>query len=98
MAVTSTWRRDGREPYFISPDKRLVAVDVRTTPTFQPGAPVTLFQTRVPTSGLPDSRNFYKASSDGQRFLISTMPALPNLKPLRVMLNCTDRGARDHSQ
>jgi hypothetical protein len=32
------------------PDKRLVAVDIKTTPMFQAGAPAALFQTRVPAS------------------------------------------------
>jgi Tol biopolymer transport system component len=85
------WRRDGRELFYISADKRVVAVDVRTTPTFQIGASTTLFRTTMAMRGLADVRNTYVASADGQRFLLSSVPSLSHSTTLRVMLNWSDR-------
>ena len=40
------WRRDGKEPYYISLDDTMMAVPVKSTAaTFEPGAAVALFQT-----------------------------------------------------
>ena len=89
-----TWRRDGRELYYISADKRLVAVDVRVTPTFQIGASTVLFRTTVASTGLGDARNNYLASADGQRFLVSSVPTQSRSVPLRVVLNWHEQSAR----
>jgi Tol biopolymer transport system component len=64
------WRADGRELYFISPDNKLMAVDVGTAAPFEPGAPHALFQTRI----LPpiEARNHYDAAGDGQRFVVNS--------------------------
>src|SRR5205823_13532678 len=40
------WRRDGREIYYLSEDRKLMAVSVGSGPSFD--VPKTLFQTRVP--------------------------------------------------
>jgi Tol biopolymer transport system component len=37
------WSRDGREIFYVSPDLRMMAVQVRTAPTVTLGAPTTLF-------------------------------------------------------
>jgi hypothetical protein len=84
-----TWRRDGRELYYLTPDKRLVAVEVQTTPTFQIGASTKLFLTAVPTTGLLEARNNYVPRADGQRFLISSLTRPAGATPLRVMLDWT---------
>jgi Tol biopolymer transport system component len=64
------WRRDGRELFFLAPDGKMMAVDVRLGETFEAGAPRTLFQAVAPTVDLGQ----YAATGDGQRFLIM-MPA-----------------------
>jgi Tol biopolymer transport system component len=64
-----SWRRDGKELYFIR-DRQLFAVDVRVTPNgIEHGTPKLLFTT---PSVLEIRRNRYVPSSDGQRFLIVT--------------------------
>ena len=63
------WHRDGKELFYMSGDKRLVAVEVKAGTSFEPGARNVLFQTRV--SGLVNARNHYVVSKDGQRFLIN---------------------------
>jgi serine/threonine protein kinase len=78
------WRADGREIYYLSEDRKLMAVAVGVGPSF--GVPKTLFQTRVP-EGVTSRRTHYVPSRDGQRFLINTQSsdALPN--PITVVLN-----------
>jgi hypothetical protein len=58
------WSRDGRELYFLSADRKLMAVDVGPGPTFEPRVPTPLFETRAV---------FYDVSKDG-RFLM-TVPS-----------------------
>jgi serine/threonine protein kinase len=78
------WRADGREIYYLSEDRKLMAVAVGAGPSF--AVPKVLFQTRVP-EGVTSRRTHYVASRDGQRFLINTQSgdALPN--PITVVLN-----------
>jgi hypothetical protein len=78
------WRADGREIYYLSGDRKLMAVSVGTVPAF--GVPKVLFQTRVP-EGVTSRRTHYVASRDGRRFLVNTQTgdALPN--PITVVFN-----------
>jgi eukaryotic-like serine/threonine-protein kinase len=78
------WRGDGREIYYLSEDRKLMAVAVGAGPSF--AVPKILFQTRVP-DGVTSRRTHYVPSRDGQRFLINTQSndALPN--PITVVFN-----------
>jgi Tol biopolymer transport system component len=58
------WSRDGRELYFLSADRKLMAVEVGVGPTFEPGVSKPLFETRAV---------FYDVAKDG-RFLM-TIPS-----------------------
>ena len=78
------WRGDGREIYYLSEDRKLMAVAVGAGPTF--AVPKMLFQTRVP-EGVTSRRTHYVPSRDGKRFLINTQTGdmLPN--PITVIIN-----------
>jgi Tol biopolymer transport system component len=80
------WRADGREIYYLSEDRKLMAVSVGPGPSF--GLPQTLFQTRVP-AGVTANRQHYVPSRDGRRFLVNTQTGDPSLTPITVMLNWT---------
>src|SRR5207249_3068312 len=41
------WRRDGKEMYFIAPDKKVMALPVKLGATFEAGAPKELFASRI---------------------------------------------------
>ena len=78
------WRRDGKELFYMTPDKKLIAVQIQPGKTFQPGTQTTLFRAPVAINGQDRDRNQYLASGDGQRFLIvsteiSDQPALINV-------------------
>jgi len=60
------WRSDGRELFYISADRKLMAVQVKTdAAAFESGVPEALFATR---NGSPPS---YAATTNGQRFIIN---------------------------
>jgi hypothetical protein len=66
---------------YLSPDGKLMAVDVKTGTTFQVGVPRALFDTH----GAPD----FAAAVDGSKFLFA-MPEEGALnEPIHVMLNWT---------
>jgi serine/threonine protein kinase len=63
------WRSDGKELFYMTPDRKLMAVDVNPQQSFEVGAPKLLFQTTVARYEAP---NRYAVSRDGQRFLINS--------------------------
>jgi Tol biopolymer transport system component len=61
------WRGDGRELFYLSADRKLMAVDIGATNTIQAGIPKPLFETRIYGPFLR-----FLPTRDGQRFLIPT--------------------------
>lgn len=76
------WRRDGKELYYIAPDRKMMAVPVKLGPPFEPGVAVPLFDTR--TVGFSP----YDVSPDG-RFLLSTVAEADAQasSPITIVLN-----------
>ena len=66
-----SWRRDGKELYYMTRDFEVMAVDVTTTPTFQAGTPKLLFKLPGPTPGAAQGKI---VSPDGQQFIVA-LPA-----------------------
>jgi Tol biopolymer transport system component len=73
------WRRDGRELFYISADRHLVAVDTLSGPPFRSGAPRTVF-----VMGRADE---YDVVGDGHRFLAKTLLNDARRNGLQVILN-----------
>jgi len=87
--VQPRWRRDGRELFYISADKKLMAVDVKSDgATFEAGVPKALFDVRV-LGVLPGPMLWYTVSKDGQRFLVVTNLEEATAPPTTVVLNWT---------
>ena len=81
------WSRDGRELYYLTADRRLVAMPVRSEASLELGAPRSLFalQGRHPWTA-------YDVGPDG-RFLAIVPEALVTEQPLTVVVNWTaERG------
>jgi Tol biopolymer transport system component len=78
------WRADGGEIYYLSEDRKLMAVSVGPGPSF--GVPKILFQTRVP-AGVTANRTHYVPSRDGRRFLVNTQTGNTPPTPITVVLN-----------
>ena len=61
------WAHSGRELFYRNAQRRLVAVEVSTDPTFEVGTHRLLFDTRP--FPLNDDHHFYAVSPDDRRFL-----------------------------
>jgi hypothetical protein len=68
--VQPRWRRNGKELFYISPDSKMMAVDVNTQPVFQAGTPHALFQTEMVDTGIRTGPVSWDLAPDGNRFLI----------------------------
>jgi Tol biopolymer transport system component len=76
------WRGDGRELFYLATDRKLMAVEIAAAADFASGGPRGLFATRARYTG-----NWaYDATSDGQRFIISTVVIEEQPTPLTVVL------------
>jgi Tol biopolymer transport system component len=85
------WRRNGKEIYYIAPDGKLMAVDVKMTPQFEHSIPKPLFQARIFGSGTVAGGAYfrYAAAADGKRFLIDSVAEETVQAPITVVLNWT---------
>jgi eukaryotic-like serine/threonine-protein kinase len=79
------WRANGRELFYLAPDKRLMAVAVKGGNNLEAGAPTTLFET--PGFDLHDAQFPYAATNDGQRFLVIRPVENASVRSLTVVLN-----------
>ena len=78
------WRRDGKELFYVTTDRKLMAVELNTDSTFGYSLPKPLFDTRI-RGGL----RAYAVSRDGQRFLINDLIESSGPSPITVVLNWT---------
>jgi eukaryotic-like serine/threonine-protein kinase len=78
------WRRDGREIFYVAPERKLMAAKVETSPALRIGAAQLLFQTGPQAPGVS-----YDASADGQKFLLTNVQFEEASQPLTVVLNWT---------
>ena len=79
------WRADGKELFYITMDKKLMAVAIDTSHD-EPvaGVPHVLFQTRIIAPRIVLFQ--YAVSPDGSRFLINSTPSVGGA-PLTVLMN-----------
>ena len=89
-AEQPTWRRDGKELFYLTLDKKLMATEVKTGQTFEAGPGRLLFQThaepRINTTGMVSRRQYF-VGSNGQRFLINKMIEHTAPVEITVLLN-----------
>ena len=85
------WRRDGKELFYLAPDRKLMAAEVNGAgPTFVAGVLKPLFEAHV-NSIFPGAGNatYYAVTGDGQRFLVNTLVGDSTPVPLTIVLNWT---------
>jgi hypothetical protein len=80
------WRGDGKELYYVSSDRKIMAVAVTNTGgAFEFGTPVELFEARLQTFSFV--RFSYDVSHDGKTFLLVTETETPNTNRINVVVN-----------
>jgi Tol biopolymer transport system component len=83
------WGRDGRELFYLSGDRRLMSVPVRTSPSLELGTPTPLFALK--------GKGWWKAfevSPDGKRFLAVVPQIIADELPLNVVVNWTAESSK----
>jgi dipeptidyl aminopeptidase/acylaminoacyl peptidase len=81
-----SWRQDGRELFYLSPTRTLMAVDVRVAATISFGAARPLFRAAV-SGESSEARNHYAAAADGQKFLINVVEESADRGAITVVVN-----------
>jgi len=84
----AAWRGDGKELYYLSPDKKLMVVDVKGAgDTFESGVPRALFDMRI--SNFTSGQARFAVTGDGQKFLVNNTIGESTSGPITVVLNWT---------
>ncbi len=81
------WRPDGKELFFLAPDNRLMAAEIREKGAgLEVGRVERLFQVQPPRAmwGYP-----YDVSSDGKQFLVVTETEQAGNEPITLVVNWT---------
>jgi hypothetical protein len=81
------WKKDGKELFYLTPNTKLMAVDVKSGASLETSNPRLLFQT--PIEGNPVLAQ-YAVSGDGQRFLMIETPRVvagSGIEQFQVELN-----------
>jgi Tol biopolymer transport system component len=78
---------DGREIFFVSRDRKLMAAPLARGNPLEIGPARELFPLRVPPNSMSDYRTQYAAAPDGQRFLVLVLAGDRDDAPAIVTLN-----------
>ena len=78
------WRRDGKELYYLSPDDKIMAAEIRESAgKLEIGTPRALFQVpQIARLGYP-----YDVAADGARFLVSVQTQQPAPDSIALVIN-----------
>jgi Tol biopolymer transport system component len=79
------WRADGKELFYVSPDRKVMAVDIRSGSTLESSSPRALFQTQIVPA--VEARNHFDAAPDGQRFVVNSRRPEDASLPINVVVN-----------
>lgn len=81
------WRADGKELFFVSPDGKLMASNVKLGASFEAMTPVALFQTRRRQKISSQDVFTYAVTGDGNKFLFNTLMDQREAPPLSIIRN-----------
>ncbi len=90
--IQPKWRRDGKELFYLTLDRKLMAVEMKMNPSsVEAGAAKFLFNAEVPHAdyGPTQQRNHYVVTADGKRFLIKTPVGDATSAAITVVVNWT---------
>jgi eukaryotic-like serine/threonine-protein kinase len=81
------WREDGKELFFVSPDGKLMASQVKLGASFEETAPVPLFQTRRRQKISSQDVFTYAVAQNGTKFLFNSLMDQNEVPPLTIIRN-----------
>jgi len=82
------WRRDGKELFYLAPDRKIMAVETNGTgQMFVAGTPKPLFDARINT--IFPGTAYYAVTGDGQRFVVNTLVGEAAPAPFTIVMNWT---------
>jgi len=81
------WRRDGKELFYLAPDKQLMSVAIKPGTAFEADIPVPMFEVFVPSASLAGNRNYYVVADGGQKFLVCSLVDKERVRPITVVSN-----------
>ena len=87
--VMPRWRKDGRELYYVSGDRKATAVEVKTGSTLETGAVKQLFQIQGGVT-ISATNYLWAVTGEGQKFLIrepAGASSAGTIEPLHVVIN-----------
>ena len=85
--IQPMWRRDGKELYYVDPDKNLTAVKVDSSSAIPFGDHENLFQISFPANNPWRARNRYVPMDTGQKFLVNDAADGASRLPMTLILN-----------
>jgi Tol biopolymer transport system component len=80
-----SWRHNRREIYYVSIDRKLMAVPVKLEPEFDAGAPHALFEAHVRTESVVAAKQY--DTLDGERFLLNRSVGEQGSLPMTLVQN-----------
>jgi hypothetical protein len=83
------WRADGKSFYYLTLERKLIAVPVRSLEPFSLGEPEPLFTLPTPAIAPTGNRIHYAVTRDGQRILVNALLGGDSEPGIRVTLNWT---------
>jgi hypothetical protein len=80
------WRQDGKEIFYLGPDRQLMAAEIEAM-----GGILEVGQVRplFSATGMTQANPLYDVSADGQHFLVRTFPEQKTGDPLTLVQNWT---------
>ena len=83
------WRQDGKELFYLSPAKRLMAVSINTIagPAIEAGIPVQLLELFVQARSLTGDRNDYVVMENGRKFIVCSFVDREKARPITIVSN-----------
>ena len=78
------WRADGKELFYMTPEGKMMAVEIKAGSTFEPGVPKLLFDVATARTLVTAT---YDVAADGQRFLFMSGRVEAEASSLVVVLN-----------
>jgi serine/threonine protein kinase len=86
------WGEGGHEIFYLAPDQEMMSAPCRTSPSFDPGTPKSLFAAKVLLPG--NDRAHYAVTADGQTFILYAPSASRSLPTTTVVVNWLAEVAR----